>query len=65
MKEFSGFKSGTWLRSVDGNTGYGVLLFESEKDAKAAAERFRTEGPPPGLPITLESTGAFEVFAET
>lgn len=33
-----GFVSGRWLRSADGKQGLGILVFESERAAKVAAE---------------------------
>ena len=63
-KALAGFAGGTWLRALDGDGGRGVLLFESEEAARAAVERIRSEGPPPGAPATLESVEPFEVLAQ-
>ena len=63
-KALAGFKSGRWVRSLDGTQGRSLLLFESEADAKAAAEEIRTQGPPPGAPVTVKAVAAYEVLAE-
>ena len=63
-KALAGFASGTWLRALEGTGGRGVLLLESEEAARAAAERIRSEGPPPGAAVTLDSVEAYEVLAQ-
>jgi hypothetical protein len=63
-KTLRGFASGTWLRALEGAGGRGVLLFDSEETARAAAEQIRSEGPPPGAPVTLETVDAYEVVAQ-
>jgi hypothetical protein len=63
-KALPDFASGTWLRALEGDGGRGVLLFESEEAARAAAEQIRSEGPPPGAPVTLEPVEAYEVLAQ-
>jgi hypothetical protein len=63
-KGLAGFSSGTWLRALQGDGGRGVLLFESEEAARAAAKQIRSEGPPPGVPVTMESVDAYEVLAQ-
>ena len=63
-KALAGFVSGTWLRALEGDGGRGVLLFESEEAARAGAERIRSEGPPPGVPVTMERVDVYEVLAQ-
>ena len=63
-KALAGFSSGTWLRALEGDGGRGVLLFESEEAARAAVEEIRSRGPPPGVPVTLETVDAYEVLAQ-
>lgn len=63
-KGMDGFISGTWLRALDDDRGTSVLIFESEAGARAAGEWFRTEGPPPGAPVAVESADPFEVVAQ-
>ena len=54
-----GFQRGIWMRSAD-NTGYGVVLFDSEANASAAVSNLK---PPPGGPELISST-VCEVGAE-
>ena len=63
-RALAGFSSGTWLRALEGDGGRGVLLFESEETARAAVEEIRSQGPPPGVPVTLEGVDAYEVLAQ-
>lgn len=63
-RALAGFSSGTWLRALEGDGGRGVLLFESEETARAAVEEIRSQGPPPGVPVTLEAVDAYEVLAQ-
>ncbi len=63
-KGLSGFSKGHWLRSLQGDRGRSVLLFESEAAARAAADQIRSEGPPPGVPVTMENVDAYEVLAQ-
>jgi hypothetical protein len=63
-KALTGFQKGIWLRALDGDAGRSVLLFESEDAARTAVEEIRSQGPPPGVPVTLESVDAYEVLAE-
>ncbi len=63
VKQAPGFISGTWFRSLDGTRGHGLLLFDSEDAANAAAQR-AAEGPPPGAPVKFVSAEVFEVAAQ-
>jgi len=63
-KSLAGFKSGTWFRALQGDRGMSVLLFASEDDARAAADQIRSQGPPEGSPVKMESVDTFEVLAE-
>jgi hypothetical protein len=58
-----GFVRGIWLRSMDGTSGLGVVVFDTEAHARALAEQ-ATEGPPPGAAVTPRSIEVFEVVAE-
>jgi hypothetical protein len=62
-KQMAGFAGGTWCRSVEDDRGISVLLFESEEEARAAAEQMR-QGPPPGTPATFVSADVFEVLVQ-
>jgi hypothetical protein len=62
-KSLDGFVRGVWLRSEDGSQGRGVILLDTEENARAAAGQIR-QGPPPGAPVTLRGVDLFEVMAE-
>jgi hypothetical protein len=57
-----GFTAGYWVRALQGDALRTVELFDSEDNARAAAEQI-SEGPPPGAPVTLESIEIYEVLA--
>lgn len=59
VKGLPGFDRGLWLRSADGSTGMGIVVFESEEHAKAAAAGMGTMRPPDAPPIT--SAAIYEV----
>jgi hypothetical protein len=63
-KALAGFSGGTWLRALESDAGRGVLLFESEEAARAAVDEIRSQGPPPGVPVTLEAVDVYEVLAQ-
>ena len=63
-KALTGFVSGNWLRELQGDRGISVLLFESAEAAQAAAEQIRSQGPPPGVPVTMETVDAYEVLLQ-
>jgi len=63
-KALADFKSGTWLRALEGGRGMSVLLFDSEDTARNAADQIRSQGPPQGSPVTMESVDAFEVLVQ-
>jgi hypothetical protein len=63
-KALAGFAGGTWCRALEGDAGRSVLLFDSEENAKAAAEEIRSQGPPAGAPVTMEAVDAYEVVAQ-
>jgi hypothetical protein len=63
-KSLAGFAGGTWLRALESDAGRGVLLFESEEAARAAVAEIRSQGPPPGAPVTMEAIEAYEVLAQ-
>lgn len=67
-KGLAGFKGGHWARVLDGDVGYSLLLFDTEANARAAADQI-AQGPPPGAPpdppATFVSVDACEVIAQT
>ena len=61
VKGAPGFVTGYWTRAEDGTNGLSMLVFESEDQARAAAEMIRN-GPPPAT-VTFESVEVREVVA--
>jgi hypothetical protein len=58
-KSQPGFESGIWMRDTE-NIGLGVVVFDTEANAKAAEEALK---PPPGGPEVL-SVKTYEVGAQ-
>ena len=58
-----GFQRGTWFRNVDGKTGIGAAVFDTEANAKAAGSAIRSQTRPAEAP-TITTTGVYEVVAE-
>jgi quinol monooxygenase YgiN len=63
-KALPGFTRGDWLRALDSDEGGSVLLFDSEDAARSAVEQIRSEGPPAGAPVTMQSVTAYEVLVQ-
>ena len=63
VKAQPGFVRGAWMRAGDGSSGRGVLFFETEEQAGAAA-RAAEERQQPDSPARLRSVEIFEVVAE-
>lgn len=63
VRSHDGFVRGLWLRDPDKSRGRGVVVFESEQHATAAADGIRQQ-PPSDTPVTVESVEIFEVAAE-
>jgi hypothetical protein len=59
MSQAPGFVGAHWVR-VDETTGTGMLVFESEEAAQAAAEQLRTN-PPAASAVTINSIEVGEV----
>jgi len=57
-----GFVTAHWTRSDDGSNGLSMLVFDSEDDARAMAERIRGADWMPQS-VTLESAEVREVIA--
>jgi hypothetical protein len=51
-KAQAGFQKGSWMRGAD-NSGMGVVVFDTEENANAAASNLK---PPPGGPTLISST---------
>jgi hypothetical protein len=62
VKAMDGFVRGVWLRSTDGTMGRGVVLFETEEQARAAADS--APRPPAGGPVDFQGAEVVEVVAE-
>jgi hypothetical protein len=60
FKSLPGFQAARFLRSIDGKTGAGAVIFDSEANAKQALESVR---PPAGGP-PVQSTTLYEVVVE-
>ena len=62
VKEAPGFEQGIWLAPDDASRGMGVMVFDNEEHARAAADMLRTgERVPAG--VTVESVTIREVGA--
>ena len=59
LKQAPGFVAGNWV-SLDDGTGRGIVVFESEEAARAAAEQIRAN-PPAGDAVTIDSVEVGEV----
>lgn len=62
-KSQEGFVRGVWIQSTDRSNGRGIVLFDTEEHARAAAA-LAEQGPPPGAPVTIQSIEMFEVMGE-
>ena len=59
LKQAPGFVGAQWVRLGD-STGTGMLTFETEEGARAAAEQLRANPPPSGA-VTINSVDIGEV----
>ena len=60
VKQAPGFQSGTWLMLTEDAKGLGLVLFDTEENAQAAASGFAVgESPQPG--VTVERNEVREV----
>ena len=57
-----GFVTGSFVRSADGNHGRSLVVFDTEDQAKAAAENARASIPADG-PVDVVSIEVYEVVA--
>jgi hypothetical protein len=58
VKQAPGFVAGYWVRIEGGDKGRGTIVFESEENARAAAEQVQQQ---PGEAVTLDSVDVGEV----
>ena len=59
-----GIVAGYWLRDMNGDILRSIQLYDTEANACETAERIRSQGPPPGAPVTLVSVNTYEVIAQ-
>jgi hypothetical protein len=57
-----GFRTAQFLRSQDGKSGVGTVLFDTEANAKAGLDAMTTDRPAEAPPV--ESTAIYEVVLE-
>ncbi len=62
LRSAPGFVTGSFVRSSDGNHGRSMVLFETEEQAKAAAENARATIPA-DAPVEIVSLEVYEVVA--
>ncbi|HEX6476483.1 MAG TPA: hypothetical protein VF005_04355 [Acidimicrobiales bacterium] len=62
LKGLSGFRTARFLRSLDGKTGVGAVIFDTEGNAKAGLDAMTTDRPAEAPPV--ESATTYEVFLE-
>ncbi len=58
-----GIVAGYWFREMNSDILRTIQVYDMEANALATAERIRSQGPPPGAPITLVSVATYEVIA--
>jgi hypothetical protein len=66
-KVLAGFEGGYWARALDGDAGHSLMFFDTEANARAAAEQM-AQGPPGAPPdpaATFVSVEVCEVVAQT
>jgi hypothetical protein len=62
MSQAPGFQSGTWARHPTEDKGLALVVFDTEENAQAAANRFSVgSSPQPG--VTIERSEVREVVA--
>jgi hypothetical protein len=52
VKGLTGFERGIWARTADGSKGMGIVVFDSEDNARAARDGMDTMRPADAPPIT-------------
>jgi hypothetical protein len=62
VSQAPGFVAGYWTRSED-NRGLGLVVLESEDNARAVAEMIQSQGMPDPDAVTLETVEVREVVA--
>jgi hypothetical protein len=62
IKSLPGFQSARFVRSLDGKTGVGTVVFDTEDNAKAANDGIITQRPAEMPPV--QSSAVYEVVLE-
>jgi hypothetical protein len=62
IRSMPGFQAARFLRSLDGTSGVGAVIFDSESNAKSALDAMTSNRPAEAPPV--ESTALYEVVAE-
>ncbi len=62
VSKLPGFQSGVWLRSKDGSTGMGIVVFDTEENLKSMRDWMSASRPAEAPPIT--SSEIFEVTGQ-
>jgi hypothetical protein len=62
IKSLPGFRTARFVRALDGKSGVGTVIFDTEANAKAGLHALTKNRPDEAPPVT--STAIFEVVAE-
>jgi hypothetical protein len=62
IKALPGFQAARFLRSVDGSSGVGSVIFDTESNARDGLDAMTAARPAEAPPV--ESTGIYEIVAE-
>jgi hypothetical protein len=62
VKGLGGFRAARFVRSVDGKTGIGTVVFDTQANAEAALDAMLNNRPPEAPPAV--SSGVYEVMVE-
>jgi hypothetical protein len=62
IQALPGFQAARFLRSMDGTSGVGAVIFDTESNAQAALDAMTSNRPAEAPPV--ESTALYEVVVE-
>ena len=62
-KTHQGIVAGYWLRELNTDLLRSIQLYDTEVNANETAERIRSQGPPPGAPVSLVSVSTYQIIA--
>jgi hypothetical protein len=57
----AGYVTSVHVGSSDGTRGIGIIVFDTEESARAAAQTIGSNAPPDGAPVTIESSEIWRV----